>query len=132
MKIPIATVVRGYRCNIHTTMEYVFRSEEQWKSVFQEAFPGRSFADHGAGYDFFAQTLIAVFLGSSPEHSAVKIEEVRENQDSLEVMVSRNVQKSGTVAWNPYHIIRVSTTEKPVQFNYQDKPTLTVSDIKKC
>lgn len=126
---PFTNVARGYSCDINAPVEYVLRTEEEWKSVFQQAFPERSFADHGAGYDFSSQTLIAVFLGKSPERSAIKIEEVREHAENLEVIVSRNV-KVGGPACSPYHIARVDTVGKKVRFEYQDKQDLAVSEIK--
>ena len=126
---PFTNVARGYLCNVQIALEYTLQTEEGWKSVFQQAFPGRSFAGHGAGYDFSAQTLIAVFLGNSAEHSAVKIEEVREHTENLEVFVSRNVA-IGEPACSPYHIARMDKTEKKVRFKYHDKPDLAVSEIK--
>ena len=122
-------VARCYRCNVQIAKEYALRTEEEWKLVFKEAFPERSFADHGTGYDFSAQTIIAVFLGHSAEYSGIKIEEVRDHTENLEVMVLRNVA-IGEPACSPYHIVRMNKIKKKVHFKYQDRPDLSISDIK--
>ena len=126
------TVSRGYKCGVKIQDECVIQTEEEWKALFQQAYPERNFEDHGAGYDFSAQTLIAVFQGESHERSAIKIEGVKEKGDVLEVLVSHNNGQASKDTWSPYHIVRVPKTEKPVEFNYQGKSDLTVSDYKKA
>lgn len=128
-RIDLESIARGFICNINTPEEHVIRYKEEWYELHKRFHKdGKSPSDYGLDYDFSKISIVAVFFGDAPFGSALKINEAKDLQGKIEIIVHTNIQH-GENKWDPYHIVKMPKTSKLVTFQYLHNPNLKVSDV---
>lgn len=130
-RIDLESIARGIFCNIKEKKEYIVNNKDEWYNLFNKFREGKSPADYGLDYDFSKISIVAVFLGDAPFGSALKVNEAKDLQGKIEIVVHTNIQQ-GENKWNPYQIVKMPITSKLVTFQYQHNPNLKVSDFGHC
>lgn len=130
-RIDLESIARGIFCNIKEKKEYIVNNKDEWYNLFNKFRDGKSPSDYELDYDFSKISIVAVFFGDAPFGSALKINEAKDLQGKIEIVVHTNIQQ-GENKWDPYHIVKMPKTTKLITFQYQHNPNLKVSDFGHC
>lgn len=128
--LKLERVVRGFISRVNEPGNYVIQTAEEWEELHKLHTDGKSPSEYGLEYDFSSFTLVAVFLGTVPPRSAIKITAASELEDKIQVEVQQNITGNSGNYWHPYDIVRIPKVTKPIEFEYHDNPHLTVSDVR--
>lgn len=101
--------------------QYAIRNEEEWETLWNRVYKGRSPIPERPDVDFAKEMVIAVFMGEKPTGGySIEIERIVEREETWEVHVQETAPgpNDGVIEalTQPYHMVRTPRTEKEVTF----------------
>ncbi len=123
--IPFETEVRGNYSGVNESFERQITDESDWQHFWQQLQGNTSPAADVPEVDFEQYSLIAVGLGDRPDGSyGLEIDRVRQQGEELVVhyLETRSCGMATMAITQPYQIIRIERTNRPVSFQHHQAP----------
>lgn len=124
-KVPFETQEQGSYSSLGEPFERVIDEESDWSSFWQQLHGTRSPMPDVAEVDFEQYRLIAVGLGDRGDGShGVQVDRVDQNGEELVVhyLETRGCGMATMAITQPYHIIRIERSNRPVSFQHHRVP----------
>lgn len=125
-KLEFTTVDRGCYSGITSAANYVIYDNETWTNIWNQHMQFMVYPPSPPSVDFSKYTIVAVFMGrASTGGYAITVYDVVDTGSSILVKVEKTQPGPGTIVTQaltqPYHIIQIAKTDKPVFFDFVTK-----------
>ncbi|MBI4896118.1 MAG: protease complex subunit PrcB family protein [Candidatus Aenigmarchaeota archaeon] len=121
---PFETLSKGASSGHDDKKEYVIKESSAWKNLWSIVQSGRSPTPLIPSVNFTDDMVIAVFQGNHPTGGySIEITKIVEDESSVQIVIKETTPPPGSVLTTaftqPYHIVKMKRTDKPVLFARQ-------------